>query len=91
MTGTVGITACFYDNITCLMMMMIHMIQDMHRSENWAYTVLLLCFQHDTARFCFFYRTHMSVFVRRLQTEGACPMFPNHCQQSHLDERTQMR
>ena len=51
MAGTVGITAHFYDEITCLMMMMIHKIQDMHRSENWAYTMLLLCFQHDTARF----------------------------------------
>ena len=51
MAGTVGITAHFYDEITCLMMLIIHMIQDMHRSENRAYTVLLLCFQHDTARF----------------------------------------
>ena len=56
MAGIVGITAHFYDDITCLMMMMmmmmmIHMIQNMHRSENQAYTVLLLCFQHDTARF----------------------------------------
>ena len=51
MAGTVGITGHFYDKITCLMMLIIHMIQDMHRSENWAYTVLLLCFQHDTARF----------------------------------------
>ena len=90
------------------------MIQDMHRSENWAYPLFFLClspvlpsfqhtrqdflthdtvkffkhdtvmffvnmilphfFKHDTARFCFFYR-------RRLQTEEACPMFPDDCQQ----------
>ena len=33
-------------------MLIIHMIQDMHRSENQAYAVLLLCFQHDTTRAC---------------------------------------
>ena len=49
MAGTVGITAHFYDDITCLMM-----IQDMHRSESQAYTVLLLFFKYCIVIWCAF-------------------------------------
>ena len=57
--GIVGITACLYDDITHLMMMMmmmmmICMIQDMYRSESWAYTVLLLCFKYCIVIRCAF-------------------------------------
>ena len=48
-------------------------------------------FKHDTARFCFFYKTHILVLVRSLQTEEACAMFPDDCQQPHFNEGTQTR
>ena len=43
MAGTVGITAhvCMM-TIACLLMLIIHMIQDRHRSGNWAYLLYFL-------------------------------------------------